>query len=88
MDQINIHISEYWEFIKEINDSSIQIKEIFKKFNDKLKEIKEGKKNLKKIIIIQQNELKNEILKEIFKSLKKLQEHYQLFIIFILYKTQ
>ncbi len=84
-DETNIHISEYWKFIREIGDSYNQIEEIFKKFDKKLKEIKKGKNKFKEIIIIQQNELKDEILIKIFDEIKKLKlpEYYLPFIIFI-----
>ena len=84
-DETNIHISEYWKFIREIGDRYNQIEEIFKKFDKKLKEIKKGKNKFKEIIIIQQNELKDEILIKIFDEIKKLKlpEYYLPFIIFI-----
>ena len=84
-DETNIHISEYWKFIREIGDSYNQIKGIFKKFDEKLKDIRKGKNKFKEIIIIQQNELKDEILIKIFDKIKtlKLPEYYLPFIIFI-----
>ena len=71
------------EFFSFIGDINVQKEESFKKFDQQINDVKNGKIKFKEVFIIQVKELSEEIIKSFLKKFNDMEEYYQPFIIFI-----
>ena len=76
-------ISNYWQFFSFIGDINVQKEESFKKFDQQINDVKNGKIKFKEVFIIQVKELSETIIKSFLKKFNDMEEYYQPFIIFI-----